>query len=210
MRIDVHQHLGIKWVNAKEISEYFDIILLNPAYKYSCQCCVDGFYQQYLWLKNKNENREKYRLLGIYNPKCRVPLEVELGRQYEKGIVGIVLTPEKHGYKIQDIDKVLEFAEDHKMPIFIKTTQDLTQKIQEFTHLTFVILGSYYPMEEMLYNLLKYNNVFFETSGVPESFLNRIPTDRLIYGSGYPYLPFKNVHLIDVISENALKIISIH
>jgi len=24
-------------------------IVLNPIYKYSCDCCVDGFYQQYLW-----------------------------------------------------------------------------------------------------------------------------------------------------------------
>ncbi|BDC19398.1 amidohydrolase family protein [Acidianus sp. HS-5] len=208
MRIDVHQHLGIKWVNAKEIPG-FDIILLNPAYKYSCQCCVDGFYQQYLWLKDKKESKTKYRLLGMYNPRCRVPLEVELKRQYEKGIEGIVLTPDKHGYSINEMDKILEFAEKYELPIFIKTKQDITEKVKQFPRLNFVILGSYYPQEKIVYKLLNFNRVFFETSGVPEEFLNGIPRRRLIYGSGYPYLPFKSYNLIDKISENALKIISI-
>ncbi len=208
MRIDVHQHLGIKWVNAEEIRG-FDIILLNPAYKYSCQCCVDGFYQQYLWLKNKKENETKYYLLGIYNPRCRVPLEIELKRQYERGIVGIVLTPDKHGYNINEIDKILEFAEEYELPIFIKTKQDITQKLKQFSKVNFIILSSYYPQEEIVHNLLNFNNVFFETSGVPEDFLNKIPNERLIYGSGYPYLPFKNNDLVEKISENVLKIISI-
>ncbi|MBW9141561.1 MAG: hypothetical protein K1T65_07765, partial [Candidatus Aramenus sp.] len=71
MKIDVHQHLGIRDIKSKEIRELFDYVVLNPSYKYGCMCCVDGFYQQYLWNKDKD-----YLQLGIYNPKCRVPAEV--------------------------------------------------------------------------------------------------------------------------------------
>ena len=207
MKIDVHQHLGIRGIVAKEVRDLFDYVVLNPAYKYACMCCVDGFYQQWMWRRGKD-----YLQLGIYNPKCRVPAEIELGRQYDKGIVGIVLNPINHDFNLKDAWKVYQFAEDHDLPVFIYTGKgkgnpgDLKGIVEEFK-VKFVLLHLGYPdYVEEAKELIKVDNVYGEVSLVPPSVLKEFPKEKLIYGSCYPYVPLSIIDDKEVL-DNARKVI---
>ncbi|AAY81473.1 amidohydrolase family protein [Sulfolobus acidocaldarius] len=209
MKIDTHQHLGIYGVNAKEIRDNFDYVVLNPSYKYSCNCCVDGFYQQYLWNKGRD-----YLQLGIYNLKCRVPAGVELGRQLDKGIVGIVLNPINHDFDLDKADDVYQFAEDHDLPLFIYTGRGkgdpskLTEVLKNF-RLKVVLISLGYPnYVNEARELLKLNNVYGDISSVPQNVIKTFPREKLIFGSHYPYVPFQEIMDKEILS-NAVKILSI-
>ncbi|QKR00642.1 amidohydrolase family protein [Metallosphaera tengchongensis] len=209
MKIDLHQHLGIRGVVGRETKDIFDLVVLNPAYKYSCQCCVDGFYQQYLWNKGKD-----YLQLGIYNPRCRVPAKVELGRQLDRGIVGIVLNPINHDFHLQDATEVYQFAEDHDLPLFVYTGRGkgnpnhLSNVLKEFK-LTVVLLGSGYPNYVMeAKELMRLPNVFGDTSSLPEDMVGTFPKDKLVFGSHYPYVPL-TVTADSMILENGKRVVKI-
>jgi len=209
MKIDVHQHLGIRDVKAKEIRELFDYIVLNPAYKYGCMCCVDGFYQQYLWNKGKD-----YLQLGIYNPKCRVPAEVELGRQYDKGIVGIVLNPINHDFELKEAWKVYQFAEDHNLPVFVCTGRgkgnplELKNIVKEYK-IRIVLMRLGYPQYiNQAKEVIKESNIYGEISSVPIDLVKDFPKDKLIFGSCYPYIPLSIIKDKEIL-DNARKIINI-
>lgn len=128
--IDSLTYYGIKlynYVNSLELKDEnieIEKIVLSPLYKYSCQCCVDGFYQQYLWSLDKD-----YVIrLGIYNPNCRVPPHIEIPRQFSKGIRGIVLSPNHHGFELNhpNLTYVYEFAEAHDLPLIIYLPANLS------------------------------------------------------------------------------------
>ncbi|BCU71533.1 amidohydrolase family protein [Stygiolobus caldivivus] len=207
MKVDVHQHLGIRGIRAEEIRDLFDYIVLNPAYKYACMCCVDGFYQQYLWNKGRG-----YLQLGIYNPKCRVPAEVELGRQYDKGIVGIVLNPINHDFYLREAGRVFQFAEDHDLPLFIYTGKgkgnpaDLKGVLEEFK-VKVVLLRSGYPdYVKEAKELVKDERVFGEVSSVPLHIVKEFPKEKLVFGSCYPYVPFSMLEDKEIL-DNGRKVI---
>jgi len=159
-------------------------IILNPTYKYSCQCCVDGFYQQYLWSKERD-----YTLrLGIYNPKCRVPPQIELERQYEHGIRGIVLHPQHHGFSLlhEKLEYIYQFAEDHNLPIVVhKPNIKELEKILQY-NVVLVLVDA----EERLEN----DRVYYITKSPSKK--------KEIYGSESPY---NGKDLIDVLKENEEK-----
>ncbi|ARM76826.1 hypothetical protein [Acidianus manzaensis] len=151
---------------------FIEKIVLSPLYKYSCQCCVDGFYQQYLWSLDK-----PYVIrLGIYNPNCRVPANVEINRQYDKGIHGIVLNPSHHQFSL-DNDKlkyVYEFAEDHDLPIIIYLPANLD------------VLETY---NKIKVGLVNWEGKIDEISPRYYLFSSKVFSrrDRLIYASQSPY-----------------------
>ncbi|BFH74161.1 hypothetical protein SJAV_21050 [Sulfurisphaera javensis] len=188
--IDSLTYYGIKlysYVKELRLSyENFEIekIVLNPLYKYSCQCCVDGFYQQYLWSKG----RDYVIRLGIYNPKCRVPPEIELGRQYDHEIRGIVLHPNHHGFSLLDkkLEYVYEFAEYHDLPLVIHSPNEREiKKVLEYK-VTIIVVSSSNNFS------LSIPNVYY----IKDKPLN----ERDIYGSGSPY---NNKDLIESLKENS-------
>jgi len=156
-------------------------IVLNPLYKYSCQCCVDGFYQQFLWSKG----RDYVLRLGIYNPKCRVPPQIELERQYDHEIRGIVLHPQHHGFSLLDkkLEYVYQFAEDHDLPLIIhKPNIKELEKVMHY-NVTLVLVDT----EERLESERVY-------------YIKQKPSrENEMYGSGSPY---NGKDLIEVLKEN--------
>ncbi|AWR98002.1 hypothetical protein DFR86_10950 [Acidianus sulfidivorans JP7] len=179
--IDGLTYYGIKFYSyvktiERQINDIeIEKIVLSPLYKYSCKCCVDGFYQQYLWSLDKD-----YVIrLGIYNPNCRVPPNIEIPRQYDKGIHGIVLNPVHHEFSLDhpNLAYVYEFAEDHDLPIIVYLPSNIE------------ILNNY-KIKVGLVNWDKNNSVelkndnnknrycFFSSSGIGES---------NIYASQSPY-----------------------
>lgn len=128
--IDSLTYYGIKfysYVSSLELKDEeieIEKIVLSPLYKHSCQCCVDGFYQQYLWSFDKDYVIK----LGIYNPNCRVPPNVELPRQFDKGIHGIVLAPTHHGFELNhpNLAYVYEFSESNDLPLIIYLPANLS------------------------------------------------------------------------------------
>jgi len=156
-------------------------IVLNPLYKYSCQCCVDGFYQQFLWSKG----RDYVLRLGIYNPKCRVPPQIELERQYDHEIHGIVLHPQHHGFSLLDkkLEYVYQFAEDHDLPLVIHkpNVKELEKVLQYKVVLVLVDTEERLESERVYYITQK-----------PSS-------ENEMYGSGSPY---NGKDLIEVLKEN--------
>lgn len=202
MRVDVHQHLGIWGVSGEDRKDLFDVIFLNPAYKYSCQCCVDGFYQQLAWNKDKG-----YPQLGIYNPKCRVPIEVELGRQLDKGIVGIVLNPINHGYDIFEASKVFQFAEDQGLPVYIyagkiSDLEKLSWVLDEFRITIVMIRGS--QTADWVSELVNHPRAFAETSLFSPVKLGEVPRDKLVFGSHYPYSPIPDLPPEDILNRGSV------
>jgi len=185
--IDSLTFYGIKLYSyVKDLKLEFDDfliekIVLNPLYKYSCQCCVDGFYQQYLWSKGRD-----YTLrLGIYNPKCRVPPQIELERQYDHEIRGIVLHPQHHGFSLLDkkLEYVYQFAEDHNLPIVIHrpNIKELEKVLQYKVILILIDIEGKIENERVYY-------------------ITQKPTrENEIYGSGSPY---NGKDLIEVLKEN--------
>ncbi|QIW24074.1 hypothetical protein EWF20_07905 [Sulfolobus sp. S-194] len=176
--IDSLTFYGIKLYSyVKELKlEYDDFIIekivLNPLYKYSCQCCVDGFYQQYLWSKG----RDYIIRLGIYNPNCRVPPQIELGRQYDHEIHGIVLHPKHHGFSLLDkrLKFVYQFAEDHELPLIIHSPEESElRKIAELSVRTNIVIVS---------------NTNLNVNSSKIFYIKEKPTkENEIYGSGSPY-----------------------
>lgn len=170
--IDALTHYGIKlysYVKDLQLTDgeiEIEKIVLNPIYKYSCECCVDGFYQQYLWSKDK----DFVIRLGIYNPKCRVPPQIELERQYEKEIYGIVLHPRHHGFSLIDerLSYIYEFANDHNLPIIIHEPEmNEVNKISNMYNLKIGIVSS------------KCDSSFY--------CISTSKNNKGIYGSGSPY-----------------------
>ncbi|BAB65942.1 hypothetical protein [Sulfurisphaera tokodaii] len=175
--IDSLTFYGIKLYSyVKDLKlEYEDFIIekiiLNPLYKYSCQCCVDGFYQQYLWSKG----RDYVIRLGIYNPKCRVPPQIELERQYDHEIHGIMLHPKHHGFSLLDkrLEFVYMFAEDHELPLIIHSPDESElRKILEFVSTNIIIVSN--------------TDININSSKI--FYIREKPTkENEIYGSGSPY-----------------------
>lgn len=156
-------------------------IVLNPLYKYSCQCCVDGFYQQFLWSKG----RDYVLRLGIYNPKCRVPPQIELERQYDHEIHGIVLHPQHHGFSLLDkkLEYVYQFAEDHDLPLVIhKPDMKELEKVLQYKVILVLVDAEKRLESERVY------------------YITQKPLrENEIYGSGSPY---NGKNLTDVLKEN--------
>jgi len=185
--IDSLTFYGIKLYSyVKDLKLEFDDfliekIVLNPLYKYSCKCCVDGFYQQYLWSKGRD-----YTLrLGIYNPKCRIPPQIELERQYAHEIHGIVIHPQHHGFSLLDkkLEYVYQFAEDHNLPLIIHkpNIKELEKVLRYKVVLVLVDIKEKLGSERVYYIAQK-------------------PSEkREIYGSGSPY---NGKDLIDILKEN--------
>lgn len=185
--IDTLTFYGIKLYSyVKDLPlNYEDIeiekIILNPLYKYSCQCCVDGFYQQYLWSKGKNYTIR----LGIYNPKCRIPPQIEIERQYDHEIRGIVLHPKHHGFSLLDnrLEYVYQFAEDHELPLIIH--QPNTSEVRKMLQ---------YKVNIVLVNsekIVKGDRIFYISE--------RPSLSDEIYGSGSPY---NGKGIIEALKEN--------
>ena len=156
-------------------------IILNPLYKYACQCCSDGFYQQYLWSKERN-----YVLrLGIYNPKCRIPPQIEIGRQYDHEIHGIVLHPQHHGFSLLDkkLEYIYQFAEDHDLPLVVhKPNIKELEKVLQY-NVILILVDTEVKIES--------NRVYYITKSPS--------INKEIYGSGSPY---NGKDLIEVLREN--------
>ncbi|WP_126450812.1 hypothetical protein [Sulfodiicoccus acidiphilus] len=205
MRVDAHQHVGMRGISWRE--QPFDLILLNPSYKYGCNCCVDGFYQQYLWSKG----RARYRQLGVFNPRCRVSLDVEFSRQLEKGIVGMVLTPTNHGYRVWEALPVVRVVERARLPLFLSVRGLTTDDV------LFLLDGLDVPLVLFhhdngidLTGLSKFTNVYFDTADLKEETLERLPRGKVIPGSCYPYLPDANAaRKFSWASKNLLDLIQV-
>ncbi len=179
--IDVNVHLGLKLFPAKEPPVHF---ILNPAYKFACKCCVDGFYQQYLLYPEKSR-------LGMYNPICRVPPEVEVSRQVERGIVGFVLNPINHGYNLKEISPLIHVLEKYDLPLFVYTGKGNGNPSHLREYLSrvplIILIHSGYPdYVNEAEKLLKEEKVLFETSLVPHEISLRF-RGRRIFGSCYPF-----------------------
>lgn len=179
--IDVNVHLGLKLFPAESPPVSF---ILNPSYKFACKCCVDGFYQQYLLYPEKPR-------LGIYNPACRVPPEVEVSRQMERGIVGFVLNPINHDYNLRDISPLVRVLEKYDLPLMVYTGKGKGNPLHLTEHLSrvplLILIHSGYPdyvTEAEV--LLREEKVLFETSLVPPEVSLRF-RGRRMFGSCYPF-----------------------
>lgn len=181
--VDARTHYGIKLypgsyvkdVKTREGDIEIEKIVLNPAYMYACDCCVDGFYQQYLWSKDKNYVIK----LGMYNPKCRVPPEIEITRQLERGIRGLVLHPLHHNYSLLDerVHKLLNIVNDYSLPLFIfKPKKEELEKIIYEISVPVVLIEVDY--------ILPYDSVYYEVNANSRIKPN---AKKAIYGSGAPY-----------------------
>jgi len=186
MIIDINVHLGIKLYPPSTLPEV-DAFILNPSYKYGCDCCVDGFYQQYLTFK-------EYPRFGIYNVKCRISPEVELYRQIEKGIRGVILNPINHSYSLLDdrVGNIIKILEKEDLPLLLYTGKGYGNPahVKKFiSRVPYVILiHSGYPdyVKEAL-ELLREDKVYFETSLVPPN-ISLLFEGKRIFGSEYPYI----------------------
>ncbi|AWS00285.1 hypothetical protein [Metallosphaera hakonensis] len=173
MILDI-QHVGIRGYE-RELG--IDLAILNPSYRYSCQCCVDGFYQQYLW----SRGRKGFKQLGIYNPKCRIPVDIEIERQIAKGIVGVVLNPGNHHYSLNDVGRVIEFINRKRLNIYLYTKTSTLQEIEKVLDgldVNLVLLD----WKEELRPLLKESNVYVNGKYVEDG-----PKNRTIIATFYPY-----------------------
>lgn len=181
--VDSRTHYGLKLYPESYVKDVslrleeiqIEKIVLNPAYKYACECCVDGFYQQYLWSVGK----DYVVMLGMYNPKCRVRAEIEINRQVDKGIRGLVLHPLHHNYSLLDEKalKVIKIADDYDLPLFIFTPKrEEILKIADNVTIPIVLIGVDYVIAK--------DNVYYEVN-----FNTKINADKehLVYGSGSPY-----------------------
>jgi predicted TIM-barrel fold metal-dependent hydrolase len=184
--IDVHVHLGLK-LQPRPPLPPADLFVLNPAYKYACDCCVDGFYQQYQIMRD-------YPRLGIYNPKCRVPPEVEVYRQIERGVVGLVLNPVNHSFSLLDerVERVVRILEKEDLPLLVYTGKGYGRPyyLRKFLNRVpyLILLGSGYPdyVNEAL-ELFREDKVLFETSRVPPE-VSLLFKGKRVFGSCYPYV----------------------
>ncbi|WP_338602062.1 hypothetical protein V6M85_01425 [Sulfolobus tengchongensis] len=176
--IDFNTHYGIRLYNylrepkLKEDDIIIGKIVLNPIYKYSCDCCVDGFYQQYLW-------RKSYTLqLGIYNPRCRVPPQVELIRQVEKGIIGVVLHPKHHNFSLlhPSLSFVYKLIEKRNLLLVIyePNFEELIELLSKYTFNVVLINTKYVINDDRVYYVVNHNST-------------NIDPVRSIYGSDSPY-----------------------
>lgn len=178
--IDFNTHYGIKLygyfkkeIKLKEDNIEINKIVLNPAYKYSCECCVDGFYQQYLWSKDK-----AFALrLGIYNPKCRISPQVEIPRQFEKGIVGIVLHPTHHGFSLlhNKLQYVYEFIDKNKLILVVHNAvkEEIEYLLDKYNFNVVLIDSNFVINDKRVYYVVNHQSRY-------------IPP-RAIYGSNSPY-----------------------
>ena len=184
--IDALTHYGLKlysWVNlqVERGSKRFQYVVLDPSYKYACACCVDGFYQQYLW----SQGRDYVLRLGTYNPICRVPPEVEVSRQLERGVVGFVLSPDRHGFSLLDrkLDFIYEVVESGSMLLYLKGFS-----VREYS-----ALRESYRFEKVLVPLRYFRGDLDELLGFGEVYFvthrprDDLPLSRQIYGSDSPY-----------------------
>lgn len=197
--IDINVHLGLKLYPTS--AEYpLRNFVLNPAYKYGCECCVDGFYQQYMKYPDKPR-------LGIYNVRCRIPPQVEVYRQIEKGIVGLILNPINHSFSLKD-ERVLELikiVEKEDLPLLVYTGRGYGNPSHLKPYLSrvpyLILIHSGYPnyINEAM-ELAKEEKVFFEISMVPPE-ISIIFKGKRVYGSNYPYTPIDlrllNLHGLD-------------
>ncbi|ABP95474.1 MULTISPECIES: hypothetical protein [Metallosphaera] len=174
MIVDI-QHVGIR---GYERDLGLDLVLLNPSYRLGCQCCVDGFYQQYLW----SRGRKGYIQLGIYNPRCRVPVEVELERQIRKGIVGVVLNPANHGYSLREAKRTVEYVNRKRLNLYLYTRTLSLEELEELNDGLDVKLVILDPREEIS-PLSRESNVYFNV----KDYSGDLPSKRAILATFYPY-----------------------
>ncbi|ADX85036.1 hypothetical protein [Saccharolobus islandicus] len=177
--IDFNTHYGIRLYNyieepkLREDEVEIKRILLNPIYKYSCDCCVDGFYQQYLW------GRKDYTLrLGIYNPRCRVPPQVELIRQVDRGIIGVVLSPKHHNFSLRhsSLNFVYELI-DRKgliLVLYDPSLDELKWLLDKYTFPVVLINSEHVVNNERVYYVVNHSSTIIDPR-------------RSIYGSDAPY-----------------------
>lgn len=174
MMVDI-QHVGIR---GYERDLGLDLVLLNPSYRLGCQCCVDGFYQQYLW----SRGRKGFIQLGIYNPRCRVPVEVELERQISKGIAGVVLNPANHGYALKEAKRVVDYVNRRKLNIYLYTRTlglEELETLNDGLDVNLIILD---PRNEIS-PLFRETNVYVNV----RDYTGDVSRRRAILGTFYPY-----------------------
>ncbi|AOL15527.1 hypothetical protein BFU36_00885 [Sulfolobus sp. A20] len=177
--IDFNTHYGIelyKYTNLPPLKDKdieIERIVLNPIYKYSCNCCVDGFYQQYLWSKDK----KFISRLGIYNPNCRISPEVEIERQYQKGIVGIVLNPSHHNFSLlhPKLNFVYSFAEKRNLIIVVynPNINELREILSKYSFTVVLINNKNVINDRRVYYMINHES--------------EIVNSDSIYGSDSPY-----------------------
>ena len=184
--IDALTHYGLKlysWVDlqVERGDKRFQYVVLDPSYKYACACCVDGFYQQYLW----SQGRDYVLRLGTYNPVCRVPPEVEVSRQLERGVVGFVLSPDRHGFSLLDrkLGFIYEVVESRGLLLYLKG----------FSAREYSALRESYRFEKVLVPLRYFRGDLDELLGFGEVYfvtdtpIGEVPLEKQVYGSDSPY-----------------------
>ncbi len=186
--IDANAHYGIelyRYTSTPKTEEgdvVVERVVLNPLYKYACQCCVDGFYQQYRWAKDKGD---KFLRLGIYNPRCRVPPEVEVRRQLERGVIGFVLSPPHHGFSLLDERLNFLYREVEKRELLLYLHGPKREEVEE--------LLSRWEVKVLLLSpsfTLSDSRVYYVVGREALKF----PRERAVYGSDSPY---NGLELID-------------
>ena len=184
--IDALTHYGLKlysWVDlqVERQGKRFQFVVLDPSYKYACACCVDGFYQQYLWSQGKNFVLR----LGTYNPACRVPPEVEVSRQLERGVVGFVLSPDRHGFSLLDrkLDFIYEVVEKENLLLYLKGfSLDEYFELRESYNIRKVLIPLKY-FKGNVRELLDFDEVYL----VSDKPRDDMPLKKQVYGSDSPY-----------------------
>ncbi|QXJ29480.1 hypothetical protein [Saccharolobus shibatae] len=195
--IDFNTHYGIKLYNyleepkLREDKIEINRIVLNPIYKYSCDCCVDGFYQQYLWGK-----KDYILRLGIYNPRCRVPPQVELLRQVERGIIGIVLSPKHHNFSLLHPSLSFVYELINRKGLFLvlydPSLDELKWLLDKYTFPVVLINSKHVINDERVYYVVNHTSTIIDPrssiygSDAPYNSLNLIQSAKLfINNHGY-------------------------
>jgi predicted TIM-barrel fold metal-dependent hydrolase len=192
--IDANTHYGIELYKytvtprTEDGDVVVEKVVLNPLYKYACECCVDGFYQQYLWARDKGD---KFLRLGIYNPRCRVPVETEIRRQLERGVIGFVLSPPHHGFSLLDgrLNFLYKAVEKERLLLFLHgAKREELEGLLSTWELKILLLYPSFTLDD--------KRVYYVVGSKEEA--SRFPRERSVYGSDSPY---RGVELLESAKE---------
>jgi predicted TIM-barrel fold metal-dependent hydrolase len=181
--IDANTHYGVelyKYTATPRMEEgdvVVEGVVLNPLYKYACECCVDGFYQQYLWARDRGD---KFLRLRLYNPRCRVPAETEVKRQLEKGVIGFVLSPVHHDFSLLDdrLGFLYNAVEREGQLLFIHgAKREELEELFSTREVKVLLLYSSFTLDD--------RRVYYVVESGEEA--SRFPRERSVYGSDSPY-----------------------
>jgi predicted TIM-barrel fold metal-dependent hydrolase len=204
MIVDAHMHIGAVFgvfatnICAEHILSIMDDFNISHGFVTAASSSLNNN------LKLMGEvSKYPGRLFGFYwvNPKRSSILD-EVSRALKHGFVGLKFRPETDGYSLFNIsllDSILSYACRMRMPVYVHCSGYGVSHPNALKHICSmypelkVIVGH---MAQGSVDAIKvaedFDNVFLETSTyrgfkVIEYAVNRVGSDRVLFGSDYPY-----------------------